>query len=199
MVHNKGRSRATPNSTKRPTAATVRTDRRRPGSHSHSGRALVVVKDSASSLSRQCSGMPVLASNIGGLPEAKMRIDYLLPVRPIEDYRAQVDDRGLPVPVVPRQDIDPWLAALDRLVTDPVHYNALSEASRTTALGHVSTLTVAPFEKLLERVSADYADTARRGGDLPSDGHRFRPGRLRCNDRLVSRPTGSSREPAQTL
>ncbi len=44
-------------------------------------------------------GIPVLASDIGGLPEAKLGVDYLLPVRPIEEYpgrgrRARAADSG---------------------------------------------------------------------------------------------------------
>ena len=32
-------------------------------------------------------GVPVMASHIGGIPEAKLGVDYLLPVRPIERYQ----------------------------------------------------------------------------------------------------------------
>ncbi len=54
-------------------------------------------------------GIPVLASNVGGLPEAKLGVDYLLPVEPIARYQTHRDDQMLPVPFVPEQDIRPWL------------------------------------------------------------------------------------------
>ncbi|MGH9895567.1 MAG: glycosyltransferase family 4 protein, partial [bacterium] len=53
-------------------------------------------------------GIPVLAGAYGGLVEAKLGTDYLLPVRPIERYEERLDDNLLPVPIVPTQDIDPW-------------------------------------------------------------------------------------------
>jgi hypothetical protein len=53
-------------------------------------------------------GVPVIASNIGGIPEAKLGVDYLLPVRPIERYQSQVDEQMVPLADVPAQDIGPW-------------------------------------------------------------------------------------------
>jgi surfactin synthase thioesterase subunit len=99
-------------------------------------------------------GVPVIASNLGGIPEAKLGVDYLLPVRPIERYGPALDEQMVPRADVPTQDIGPWQAALERLLTDRAHYDELSRASRQAALAEAATLSVAPFEKLLlEQVS----------------------------------------------
>lgn len=95
--------------------------------------------------------VPVLASNIGGIPEAMLGVDYLLPVHPIERYRPTLDDQKVPVAEVPPQDIGPWRAALERLVTDREHYEALSRMAREKALAYAAGLSVEPFERYLEQ------------------------------------------------
>jgi hypothetical protein len=99
-------------------------------------------------------GIPVLASNCGGLVEAKLGVDYLLPIRPIERYLEQVDEKGLPIPVVPPQDIAPWLEALDRLCSSREHYLEVSAASREAALDYVSGLDTSRIETILESRAA---------------------------------------------
>ncbi|HSB14171.1 MAG TPA: thioesterase domain-containing protein [Bryobacteraceae bacterium] len=95
-------------------------------------------------------GVPVIASDVGGIPEAKMGVDYLLPVRPIERYQPKVDEQMVPVAEVPRQDIGPWEEVLRRLVTDRRHYEQLSRASHEAAVAYVENLSVAPLESYLE-------------------------------------------------
>ena len=97
-------------------------------------------------------GVPVIASDIGGIPEAKLGVPYLVPVNPIVRYKPAVDEKMAPVPEVPEQDIAPWQAALDRLLTDREHYARLSQASRAAALEYAGNLSVGPFEELLENV-----------------------------------------------
>jgi len=97
-------------------------------------------------------GVPVIASNVGGIPEAKLGVDYLLPVRPIEKYQERVDDQMVPVADVPEQDIRPWYETLDRLLADRGHYEQLSGASRVAALSYAESLSVEPLERLLEQV-----------------------------------------------
>jgi surfactin synthase thioesterase subunit/glycosyltransferase involved in cell wall biosynthesis len=99
-------------------------------------------------------GVPVIASRVGGLPEAKLGVDYLLPVRPIERYQSRVDDQMVPVAEVPPQEIGPWLAALRRLVTDRGHWEELSRQSREAGLRYAQNLNVLPFERLLEETVA---------------------------------------------
>ncbi len=95
-------------------------------------------------------GVPVIASNVGGLPKAKLGVDYLLPVKPIAKYQEQVDEQMVPVAEVPEQDIAPWYDALRCLLSDRDHYEQLARASRAAALTYAGNLSVAPFERLLE-------------------------------------------------
>ncbi|HEY1341197.1 MAG TPA: alpha/beta fold hydrolase, partial [Bryobacteraceae bacterium] len=94
-------------------------------------------------------GVPVIASNVGGIPEAKMGVPYLLPVNPITKYQARLDEQMVPVAEIPPQDIGPWREALDRLLTDRAHYQEISNASRAAALDYASNLSVEPFEAIL--------------------------------------------------
>ncbi len=105
-------------------------------------------------------GVPVMAANVGGIPEAKMGVPYLLPVNPITRYRTQVDEQMVPVAEVPPQDIGPWREALGRLLSDRPHYEEIARASRVAALEYASHLTVEPFERLL-------LETTRTGDRLP--------------------------------
>jgi glycosyltransferase involved in cell wall biosynthesis len=94
-------------------------------------------------------GLPVIASNSGGLAEAKAGAGYVVPVRPVERYERVFDDTLMPRAVVPPQDLDPWANALRELLTDEPAYRAEAERSRQAALRFVSGLDVADFEKML--------------------------------------------------
>ena len=94
-------------------------------------------------------GVPVVASDVGGIPEAKLGVEYLLPVRPIEQYIPRVDEQMVPVPAIPEQNLAPWRDALARLLSDPRLYERLAAQSREAALGYASSLSVRPFEELL--------------------------------------------------
>jgi surfactin synthase thioesterase subunit/glycosyltransferase involved in cell wall biosynthesis len=94
-------------------------------------------------------GVPVMAANTGGIPEAMMGIPYLLPVRTIEKYEKRLDERMVPVAEVPAQDIAPWREALARLVTDRSHYEEIARQSRRAALEYARELHAGHFEKLL--------------------------------------------------
>ena len=118
-------------------------------------------------------GIPVLASDVGGIPEAKMGVPYLLPVTPIAHYRPQVDDQMVPVPEVPPQDIAPWRDALKRLLCDAPHYRQISRASREAALRYAETLTVAPFESLLGGVDIPARRVGSHAGILSPNAATF--------------------------
>jgi glycosyltransferase involved in cell wall biosynthesis len=100
-------------------------------------------------------GIPVLASNHGGLVEAKLGTDYLLPVHPIECFEDDLDENMLPVPVVPKQDIGPWRRALSGLLSDRALHERQSAAAHNAALRFVSGLDVGPLENFLLRLIAE--------------------------------------------
>jgi glycosyltransferase involved in cell wall biosynthesis len=97
-------------------------------------------------------GIPVMASDVGGLKEAKLGVDYLLPVTPVARYHARVDHLMVPMAYIPEQDLTPWHTALERLLTDPSHYEQLSAASRHAALEYAANLNALPFEAYLTRI-----------------------------------------------
>ena len=107
-------------------------------------------------------GVPVIAADIGGIPEAKMGVPYLLPVNPIVKYRPAVDEQMVPVAEVPPQDLAPWRDALHRLLTDRNHYADIARASRTAALDYARNLNVIPFEQICSApIPGPAAETSR--------------------------------------
>ena len=114
-------------------------------------------------------GVPVIASNVGGIPEAKLGIDYLLPVTPIAKYQEQVDEQMVPVAQVPEQDVGPWYVALHRLLSDRAHYEQLALDSRAAALRYGASLTVLPFEQLLDETLHKPKTAAHETSGLPAD------------------------------
>jgi surfactin synthase thioesterase subunit/glycosyltransferase involved in cell wall biosynthesis len=126
-------------------------------------------------------GVPVMASAVGGIPEAKMGVPYVLPVAPIEHYQARLDERMVPVAEVPRQEMGPWAEAIERLLHDEAHYREIARASRAAALDYAAHLSVEPFERLLEEAVARPRPTAAR-----TAGH-------------AARPAGQTRSAAESL
>src|SRR5215217_577705 len=100
-------------------------------------------------------GVPVLAAAFGGLLEAKLGTDYLLPVRPIERFEETLDDNLLPVPVVPEQDIEPWLTSLNALLTDKALYSRQSAAARDAATAFATRVSADQF--------VDWLGTLKKG------------------------------------
>ncbi|HCC57690.1 MAG TPA: hypothetical protein DEQ47_10595 [Solibacterales bacterium] len=104
-------------------------------------------------------GVPVVASNSGGLEEAKTGTHYVIPVKPIERYGLEFDENHLPKVVVAPQDIGPWVSALDHLLTNAAEYYAESDRSVAAARQFVGKLDAAEFEHYLVRLQP--ADPAR--------------------------------------
>jgi glycosyltransferase involved in cell wall biosynthesis len=108
-------------------------------------------------------GIPVISSDTGGLVEAKMGTPFVVPVRGIERYEPVFDEHALPMPVIDRQDMEPWVSALRCLLTDRSLYERVSAASRRAALRFVEGLkagrmleyleSLRPGEAVPERVS----------------------------------------------
>ncbi|MDH3899865.1 MAG: glycosyltransferase family 4 protein [Gammaproteobacteria bacterium] len=92
-------------------------------------------------------GIPVLASDIGGLPEAKLGVDYVLPVLPGEFHK-----EGF---VSPPQDLSPWSQALGELLFDEDAYQQCSQQSRQAAHDFVATVSVSRFEALMNQLVED--------------------------------------------
>ena len=86
--------------------------------------------------------IPVLAGNLGGQPEAKLGVDFILPVAPTRRTRAGH--------VAPPQDIIPWQAALHRLLTDDAAYRRCSSMSREAALLFLPSTDAGHFVRYLE-------------------------------------------------
>lgn len=96
--------------------------------------------------------IPVLASDVGGLHEAKLGVPYLIRVNPIVSYKPSLDASMVPVADVPAQDITQWKTILARLWSDAAHWHEIAAASRKAALEYAANLIVLPFEKLLRGV-----------------------------------------------
>lgn len=112
-------------------------------------------------------GVPVLASKVGGIPEAMMGVDYLLPVRPVERYYPRVDEQMVPVAQVPKQDVGPWEAALREMVTDRERWEQVSRRSRDAASAYAGNLSIGPFEDFLKDVTAAPPNPLRTQGRGP--------------------------------
>ncbi len=104
-------------------------------------------------------GIPVLASDIGGLPEAKLGVDYLLPVRPAEIGSAGYES--------PPQNIAPWAEALRRLLDDEGHYRHCAEQSKRAAEAFHAGIDSRDFENFLLTLdrSAVAGNSPRKTGD----------------------------------
>jgi len=95
-------------------------------------------------------GIPVVSSDAGGLAEAKRGTGFVIPVAPIEKYEAVFDDQGLPRPVLPPQNLDPWVAVVSELLSDPAAHDKASTEARTAASRFVSALRPSQFEDFLQ-------------------------------------------------
>ncbi len=139
-------------------------------------------------------GVPVVASDAGGLREAKMGVPYLLPVNTVKHYRHALDENMVPVADVPPQDLGPWVAALGRLTTDRSHWKEISVESRAAALNYERTLTAEPFEAFLyelqrrpkkARLQSGTAGESSKGAHLSEDKRKLMA--LRLKQRLAEK------------
>ncbi|HSN87539.1 MAG TPA: hypothetical protein VL025_12315, partial [Thermoanaerobaculia bacterium] len=111
-----------------------------------------------------------LASDVGGLPEAKLGTDLVLPVRTIERYTDRLDGNEVTVPEVPEQDVAPWQDALSRLLSERGFYARQSGEAREAAHRFVAGLGIEPFEEILERLGSKERRSAAPTGPKAAGG-----------------------------
>ena len=111
-------------------------------------------------------GVPVIASDSGGLAEAKRGTGYLLKVRPVERYEMIFDDTGMPRAVVGEQPIEEWAGALERLLTDEAEYWAESRRSRDAARTFVSGLDAGALGRYLETLTPTHNEAGSAAARL---------------------------------
>jgi len=92
-------------------------------------------------------GIPVLASEIGGLPEAGLGAATLLPVHPLARRNGGY--------VAARQDVGPWNDALRALLTDRAEYERRARQGRAAAGQFVAGLDPDACETLLAGLGAE--------------------------------------------
>lgn len=83
-------------------------------------------------------GIPVLASDYGGLRDAKLGVDYLLPITPAVNRHGHFE--------IPSQTIEPWEKALTLLSLDQQAYQRCSEESHYAANDYHLKINIAAFE-----------------------------------------------------
>jgi len=94
-------------------------------------------------------GIPVLASDLGGLRDAKLGVDYLLPVTPAINCQGQHK--------VPNQDITKWRQTLQLLTENKELYEQCSERSYRAANDYMSTIKIEKFELYLNNISSPHS------------------------------------------
>jgi hypothetical protein len=117
-------------------------------------------------------GIPVIASDAGGLVEAKMGTPFVAHTPAIERYTPVFDEHSLPQPVIEPVDLRPWENALRALATDRALYQRVSMASREAALRFAGSLnagrmpeyllSLKPGERVPERPSLAHLSGEKR-------------------------------------
>lgn len=97
----------------------------------------------------QLRGIPVVASNIGGLPEAKRYVGPLVKVNGVDPQKKEADGGY----TIPDNNVEPWMKELDLLLTDVDRYEAVSHMAFYTTRRWVKNFDVRGMEKFLLKIS----------------------------------------------
>lgn len=90
-------------------------------------------------------GVPVISSNLGGLPEAKLGTGYQIHVNPVKAYLNELDERGFPKIMPPFQDLIPWVNSINDLLNSEALYEKESVSSRINAKKFIESLSIQPL------------------------------------------------------
>ncbi|KAK5948052.1 hypothetical protein OHC33_010893 [Knufia fluminis] len=93
----------------------------------------------------QLRGIPVIASDVGGLAESKRYVGPLLQVNKVCGTKRNTNGNY----IIPQQDIGPWMRELDLLLTDKDRYEASSHMSYYTTRQWIRQFDVRGMEKYL--------------------------------------------------
>lgn len=102
-------------------------------------------------------GIPVIASNIGGLPEAIQGCDYTVEVEPITEYKKEINNISFPVPIVPTQNIDLWIKPIQELL-EQEKYQEVSQWVRRSATDFAGNIGVNLFVNYFKEVLSKQKD-----------------------------------------
>ncbi len=111
-------------------------------------------------------GIPVISSNQGGLPEAKLGTDFIIPVEGIEQYTDELDENSFAKAVLPPQDLTPWLNALETLFENDETYQKHSDQAQKVSREFVKNLTIDPLEQLLVKKRTERTTLAEQSLEL---------------------------------
>jgi glycosyltransferase involved in cell wall biosynthesis len=90
-------------------------------------------------------GIPVIASDRGGLPEAKLGVPYLIKTQKSKIKSSFLDTTGTPDFEDVYSDIRPWKRALNSLLFNEHNYKIVANTSRKAAKNYIDTLSIDPI------------------------------------------------------
>jgi len=93
----------------------------------------------------QLRGIPVVSSDSGALRESKLSLPYTIPVNSLT---GEHDEEGNYI--VPDQNIEPWVKAIEKLQTDKDVYESVSSQARKVTTDWVTGLDGSALEKWLQ-------------------------------------------------